>query len=106
MAVLIATRVKGQTAEGYDSVLNAVSDMIRSAPGFIIHFAYPAEGEWQVYEVWESMEDADKWSGKYMATNLPEGTYPKRSYHELHSMVLNSVGELGIAKFFSFMSGG
>ena len=87
MAVLIATKVKGQTQEGYDSVLRAVRELIKQAPGFIMHCAHPDVGEWKVYEVWKSKEQADKWFGKYVVPNLPPGIHPKRSYQELHGMV-------------------
>lgn len=46
MAVLISSKIKGQTREGYDGVLSAVKEVIEKAPGFIMHCAYPAEGEW------------------------------------------------------------
>jgi hypothetical protein len=87
MSVLISTKVKGQTEEGYDSVLIAVREAIKQAPGFILHCAHPGEGEWLVYEVWESKAQADLWFGTYVVPNLPEGIHPKRSYQELHSMV-------------------
>lgn len=87
MAVLISTKVKGQTEQGYDGVLSAVRDLVKIAPGFIMHCAHPAEGEWLVYEVWESKMQADQWFAKYVVPNLPEGIHPKRSYQELHSVV-------------------
>lgn len=87
MPVLISTKVKGQTQEGYDSVLFAVREVIKKAPGFILHCAYPSDGEWLVYEVWNSKAEADQWFGKYVVPNLPKGIHPKRSYQELHSMV-------------------
>ena len=87
MAVLISTNVKGQTQQGYDSVLSAVGELIKNAPGFIMHCAHPAEGEWKVYELWQSKADADQWFGKYVVPNLPPGIHPKRSYQELHSLV-------------------
>ncbi len=87
MAVLISTKVKGQTQEGYDGILNAVKESIQNAPGFIMHCAHPAEGEWLVYEVWQSKQQADKWFGAVVVPNLPKGIHPKRSYQELHSMV-------------------
>ena len=87
MAVLISTNVKGQTQAGYDSVLSAVGELIKKAPGFIMHCAHPAEGEWKVYELWQSKADADQWFGKYVVPNLPPGIHPKRSYQELHSLV-------------------
>lgn len=87
MAILISTKVKGQTTEGYNSVLEAVREPIMHAPGFIMHCAHPDEGEWKVYEVWHSKEDADQWFAKYVVPNLPAGIHPKRSYQELHSLV-------------------
>lgn len=87
MAVLISTKVKGQTEEGYNSVLTAVRDVVKMAPGFIFHAAHPAGEEWQVYEVWSSKAEADQWFAKYVVPNLPKGVHPKRSYQELHSSV-------------------
>lgn len=87
MAVLISTSVKNQTQEGYDSVLNAVRESIKNAAGFIMHCAHPAEGEWKVYEVWNSKQESDDWFAKNIIPNLPQGIHPKRSYYELHSIV-------------------
>ena len=33
MAVLISSKVKGQTLEGYEGVLSVVKDLIKQAPG-------------------------------------------------------------------------
>lgn len=85
MAVLISTIVKGQTKEGYDSVLAAVREPIKAAPGFIFHGAHPSEDCWRVYEIWESKAAADQWFAKYIVPNLPAGVHPKRSYQELYS---------------------
>jgi hypothetical protein len=87
MAVLISSQVKGQTQEGYDSVLVAVREAVKAAPGFILHCAHPVEDGWLVTEIWESKKQADQWFGKFVVPNLPEGIHPKRSYQELHSMV-------------------
>ena len=87
MAVLVSTSVKGQTKEGYDSVLAAVREQVKIAPGFILHCAHPDEGEWKVYEVWESKVQADKWFAEYVVPYLPKGIHPKRSYKELHNVV-------------------
>jgi heme-degrading monooxygenase HmoA len=87
MAVLISIKVKNQTQQGYDSVLNAVRESVKKAPGFIMHCAHPAEGEWKVYEVWNTKEESDEWFAKNVVPNLPAGIHPKHSYQELHSMV-------------------
>jgi len=90
MAVLISSTVKGQTQEGYDGVLAAVRDTLKNAPGFIMHCAYPADGEWRLYEVWESKSAADQWFAKYVVPNIPKGLHPKRSYQDLHSFLSSS----------------
>lgn len=87
MAVLISTKVKGQTEEGYNGVLMAVRESIKQAPGFIMHFAHPDEGEWKVYEVWQSKTEADQWFAANIVPNLPPGIHPKRSYQSLHAVV-------------------
>lgn len=96
MAVFISTEVKGQTQEGYESVLSAVREPIKQAPGFIMHFAHPGEGQWDIYEVWQSKAEGDKWFAKYVVPNLPRGIHPKRSYHELHSLVTPFEALLGL----------
>ena len=87
MPVLISSKVKEQTQEGYDAVLLAVRDALKNAPGFIMHCAYPAEGEWQLYEIWDSKAAADQWFAKYVVPNIPKGLHPKRSYQELYSLL-------------------
>lgn len=88
MAVLISSKVKGQTQQGYDGVLSFVLEPLQQAPGFIMHYAYPVEDGWAVAEIWESKSQADKWFATYIVPNLAGGIHPKRSYQELHSMVL------------------
>lgn len=87
MAILILTKVKGQTQEGYDKVLSFVRDLIKIAPGFISHCAHPDEEGWLLYELWQSKNEADLWFAEYVVPNLPTGIHPKRSYQELHSLV-------------------
>jgi hypothetical protein len=87
MAILITTRVKGQTAEGYDQVLVFLRELITKASGFIFHSAYQGEEDWMVLEVWDTKEDGDNFFSQYVAPNLPKGIIPKRSYQALHSAV-------------------
>lgn len=87
MAVLITVEVKGQTQQGYDGMLGVLADIIKKAPGFVLHTAHPVEGGWRVIEVWESKADADQFFAKHVAPNLPPGIRPKRSLQELHSLV-------------------
>jgi sugar (pentulose or hexulose) kinase len=88
MAVLILSKVNGQTQEGYDAVLAAVEEPLKKAAGFIMHYAYSEEGEWNVAEMWNSKQEADEWFKQFVAPNLPKGVYPKRTYRELYSLVI------------------
>lgn len=68
-------------------MLAALGMLIRQAPGFILHTAYPVGGGWRILEVWESKTQANDWYAKSVAPNLPPGIHPKRSVQELHSLV-------------------
>lgn len=87
MAVLISSKVAGQTKEGYDGVLMAVKESIKKAPGFIMQCAHPVEDGWNVTEVWNSKQDADNWFAKTVVPHLPPGIHPKRSYLELYNVI-------------------
>ena len=87
MAVLINTHVKGQTQEGYDQVLEALREVIRNSPGFVLHTSYALNDGWAVMEVWNSKAEADNFFSKNVAPNLPRGIVPKRTYQDLHSLV-------------------
>jgi hypothetical protein len=87
MAVLVSSKVAGQTKEGYDGVLTAVRETIKKAPGFIMQCAYPVEDGWRVTEIWESKKDADRWFAQYIVPNIPAGVHPKRSYQDLYNVI-------------------
>lgn len=87
MAILILADVANQTQEGYDSVLFAVAPLLKQAPGFVMHAAYPVEGGWKSIEVWESSAAATEFFAKHIAPNLPPGVKPKRTVQELYSLV-------------------
>jgi hypothetical protein len=87
MAVLIISKVAGQTQEGYDSVLAVVSESILQAPGFVMHCAHPVEDGWFITEVWHTKKQADQWFAATVVPHLPPGIHPKRSYTELHSLL-------------------
>ena len=87
MAVLVTADVPGQTEQGYDGMLIALENALKSAPGFVLHSAYPVEGGWKIVEIWESKRHADEWFAKSVAPNLPPGIRPKRTVQELHQIV-------------------
>ena len=88
MAILITVKVKGQTPEGYDQVAAFLHPLIKQAPGFIMHTAYQGDEDWIVTEIWDSKEHADQFFSEKVAPSLPKGIVPKRSYLQLHSLVL------------------
>lgn len=87
MAVLITADVPGQTREGYDGMVAALAGVMRQAPGFVMHTAFPVEGGWQVVEIWESAKDANQFFATFVHPNLPSGVKPRRSLQDLHNLV-------------------
>jgi hypothetical protein len=87
MAILIMAEVPNQTQEGYDGILGVVEPLLKQAPGFVMHAAYPVEGGWRSIEVWESKAAATEFFAQHIAPNLPAGVKPKRTIHELYSLV-------------------
>lgn len=87
MAILITAEVPNQTQEGYDGVLAMVEPLLKQAPGFVMHAAYPVEGGWRSLEVWASKAEATAFFAKHIAPNLPPGVKPKRTIQELYSLV-------------------
>ena len=87
MAILIMADVANQTQEGYDGVLAMVEPVLKQAPGFIMHAAYPIEGGWKSIEVWESKAAATEFFAKHIAPNLPPSVKRKRTIEELYSLV-------------------
>ena len=87
MAVLVTAEVPGQTKEGYDGMLAALSDAIRNAKGFIGHYGGPSDGGWTCVEIWETAEDATQFFATHVHPHLPPGIKPKRTLRELHSCV-------------------
>jgi hypothetical protein len=87
MAIMITAEVPHQTQQGYDGILAMTEPLIKQAPGFIMHAAYPVEGGWRVIEVWESNAAAADFFAKHIAPSLPPGIKPKRTVQELYSLV-------------------
>ncbi len=87
MPVLITGDVPGQTQEGYDGMMAALAPALRQAQGFIAHGAGPIEGGWQVFEIWENQDDANRFFAHHIHPNLPPGIKPKRTFLQLHNFV-------------------
>ena len=94
MAVLVIADVHGQTAEGYDRLLEALEADLKEAPGFIAHGAGPSVDGWKTFEVWASLSEATRFFAGYVWPLLPEGVTPKRTIVELDALVLGPLATL------------
>jgi hypothetical protein len=88
MAVLVTADVKGQTQQGYEGMRTMLGEVLKQAPGFILHTAHPTADGWRIIEIWESKELSDQFFAKTVAPNLPPGIRPKRSIQALHGVLL------------------
>lgn len=88
MAVLVTAEVKGQTQEGYDGMRAVLGEVLKHAPGFVLHTAHATAEGWRIIEIWESKEASDQFFAKIVAPNLPPGIRPKRSVQDLHGLLL------------------
>jgi hypothetical protein len=43
---------------------------------------------WRVFEIWETQKEASDFFAKHIHPNLPPGVTPKRTYLELHNLML------------------
>jgi heme-degrading monooxygenase HmoA len=90
MAVLVSALVPGQTEEGYDAIMAHLRPLLEQTPGFIAHGAGMSPEGWRVFEIWETEEDATAFFAKYIHPNLPPGVTPKRTYLDLHTLMIRN----------------
>jgi hypothetical protein len=88
MPVLITAVVPGQTEEGYDAMMAGLRPLLEQAKGFIAHGAGASPEGWRVFEIWDTQQDATTFFAEFIHPNLPPGVTPKRTYLELHSLVV------------------
>ena len=76
-------------ADTYTAMLEALAPVMKQAPYFILHSAHRKEdGKYRVLEVWASKAASDAFFASVVAPNLPPGLRPKRTTHELASLVV------------------
>jgi hypothetical protein len=88
MPVLITALVPGQTQEGYDRAMVGIRPVLEQAKGFIAHGAGTSPEGWRVFEIWETQREATEFFAQHVHPYLPAGMTPRRTYLELHSLVL------------------
>jgi quinol monooxygenase YgiN len=95
MSVLVTAEVHGQTAQGYDSMLDVLAAHLKQAPGLVLHTTHATVDGWRVIEVWESKAQSDTFFATFVAPQLPPGIRPKRTVQPLHNVVLPAVAGAG-----------
>ena len=74
MAIAVVIETPGATKEQYEQVIRELGiSGSQLAPGALVHIAGPIAGGWQVVNVWESQEAADKWNEKVLAARQKAG---------------------------------
>jgi hypothetical protein len=87
LAVMMISDVSGQTPQGYDTLLQQVGPVLKSAQGFVLHASHPIDGGWRVVEIWQTREDAARFYAATIAPHLPEGIHPKLTFSPLHDVL-------------------
>ena len=93
MAIIRIVRPPMVTAEVYDAV-NAKAGVDEQPPeGLLLHTAGEVDGQWQIVDVWESEEHADRFGTERLTPAIesvmggaPPGDPPTTIY-ELHNVV-------------------
>ena len=86
MAVLFtASEIPGRDV--YQGVFDQVRDDLARARGFVAHGAGPAGDGWQVVEIWQSREDAERWHEEHIRPVLPPGMEPRMEFQELENVL-------------------
>ncbi len=78
MAIAAIIETPGGTKEKYEQVIKELGlSGSQLAPGQLVHVAGPVDGGWQVVNVWESQEAADKFREKLAAAQQKAGMSPR-----------------------------
>jgi quinol monooxygenase YgiN len=95
MSVLVIAEVRGQTAQGYDSMLAMLAPHLKRAHGLVLHSSHASDDGWRVVEIWQSKAQSDHFFATAVAPQLPPGIRPKRTVQPLHSVVLPALAGAG-----------
>jgi hypothetical protein len=91
VAIVRIIRPEGTTAEMYDAVGRKLNIEDDPPAGLIVHAAGEVDGQWQVVEVWESLEDADRFAAMRLMPAIAEiagaVTRPEMSVYDAHNVV-------------------
>ena len=76
MAIVRIIRPEGTTREMYDAVDAKINIGAEPPPGLIVHTAGEVDGQWQVVDVWESQEDAERFDNERLIPAITEVAGP------------------------------
>jgi hypothetical protein len=93
MAIVRIRREKRDSADDYDALIADVRANENPPAGLIVHaFGQVGEGEWQSIEIWESVEDADRYEREVSDDAIarrqgPSYTPPEPTTYEVHNII-------------------
>jgi hypothetical protein len=86
MSVLMVFEQPDLDEGTYASMLELLTPVLRSAPGFVSHAGGPSpSGGVRITEVWESEADQQKFFREHLQPNLPPGIEPSVTQYELRA---------------------
>jgi len=85
MAVLARMSASGMDAATYDQISSRLLPLVKQAPGFKLHVAYPTSEGFAVAEIWETKEQHEKFFNEHVKPNVPADVNP--DVVELHTLV-------------------
>jgi heme-degrading monooxygenase HmoA len=85
MAILARMTVSGMDAATYDQVSTQLAPLLKKAPGFIMHVAYPSPDGFTVGEIWQSQGQYETWFNANVKPNVPAEI--QQEVTELHGLV-------------------
>jgi hypothetical protein len=95
MAILRIVQPPMVTKETYDAVNAHVSVHATPPEGLIMHSAGEVDGTWQIVDVWESEEHAQRFDSERLAPAIeavvgatPPAGPPRTTAYELHNLMI------------------
>jgi heme-degrading monooxygenase HmoA len=85
VAVLVRMSAAGMETATYDQISPGLVDLVKKQPGFIMHVAYRTPGGLTVGEIWESLEQHEKFFNENVKPNVPAEI--EQEVIELHNVV-------------------
>jgi len=86
MAALVTTTY-GLDIAVYDQLAAGLTELVKAAPGFRVHTAYPVDGGFAVTEIWDHARDHKAFFESVVKPNIPDGVPFQVEVTELHNTI-------------------